>query len=144
MPEKCRVIICAYDPMQVRGYLKSGERSLWWYLPDELYADYEPKPGDTVKGTLNAVYNAKGEKVSEGLGDFAWPCSRETGLAVLVPADFTIAHELTAFHFLEMEIKSIVRADGAETEVYRGEVKERKVWPADKMQLKYSVAFMAP
>jgi hypothetical protein len=132
--------------MQVRGYLKSGERALWWYLPDELYADYQVQPGDRIKGTLKAIYNAKGEEVPVEDRDFTWPASKETGFAVLVPADFAIKYQLTAFHFLEMEIHSIIRADGNQpaTEVYRGEMKERKVWPADKMKLNYSVAFMAP
>ncbi len=57
MPEKCRVNVCGFDPMLVRGYIKTGYRALWWYLPDELFADFDVQIGDKVKGTLSKIIN---------------------------------------------------------------------------------------
>ncbi len=48
MAEKCRVGVCGYDPVLVKGYVKTGDRCLWWHISDELYEEYKVKPGDTV------------------------------------------------------------------------------------------------
>ncbi|MBC7104322.1 MAG: hypothetical protein H5T97_00105 [Firmicutes bacterium] len=171
MPEKCRVVICGFDPMLVRGYVKTGERALWWYLPDELYEDYKVKPGDKIKGKLMAVYNAKGERrvaterppmisgeedwsapdASKGWGPnavagdpFTWSTTKETGLAVLLPPEVITRYGLTEFHFLELVIEKIVRASGEEVDVYPGEEKCRKWWPEEKMKLHYYVEYVAP
>jgi hypothetical protein len=145
MPEKCRVNVVGFDPMLVKGYIKTGERALWWYLPDQLFEDYQVKPGDTIKGTLYAIYNPKAEKVWDEAVPFAWPTTRETGMAVLLQSDVILKYQLTAFHFLELVIEKIVRASGEEVEVYPGEEKlSAKFWPEDKMKLHYSVAFAAP
>lgn len=144
MPEKCRVNVCGFDPMLVKGYIKTGERALWWYLPEELHQDYEVKPGDTIKGTLFAVYSPKAEPVMSEATPFAWPTTKETGMAVLMSSEQILKYQLTAFNFLELQVDTIVRASGEEVEVYPREVKQRKFWPEDKMKLHYSVAFAAP
>ena len=36
--------------MLVKGYVKTGYRALWFNLPDELFEDFEVKPGDKVQG----------------------------------------------------------------------------------------------
>lgn len=145
MPEKCRINVVGFDPMLVKGYIKTGERGLWWYLPDQLYADYAVKPGDTVKGTLLAIYNAKAEPVMSEATPFAWPTTKETGMAVLLQSPVIMQYQLTAFHFLELVIEKIVRASGEEVDVYPGKEKlSVKFWPEDKMKLHYAVAFAAP
>mgnify|MGYP000241751874 CR=1 FL=1 len=172
MPEKCRVGVCGFDPMLVRGYVKTGARALWWYLPDELYEDYKVKPGDKVKGKLFAVYNPKGEMrvateqptfsgeaaeeawyppdkvppdVNAVAGEtFTWPASRETGFAIVLPPETITKYGLTEFHFLELVIEKIIRASGEEVEVYPGEEKCRKWWPDDKMKLRYYLEYVAP
>jgi len=144
MPEKCRVGVCGFDPMLVRGYVKTGARALWWYLPDGLYEDYQVKIGDTVKGKLLAVYNYNGEKTAAPNEPFAWPTSKETGLAVLFTPEAITKYQLTEFHFVELVIEKIARASGEEVEVYPGEEKQTKWWPEDKMQLKYHLDYVAP
>lgn len=145
MPEKCRVNVCGFDPVLVKGYIKTGERALWWYLPDQLFEDYEVKPGDTVQGTLLAVYNPKAEKVWSEAVAYAWPTTKETGMAVLMTSDEILKYQLTAFHFLELTVEKIVRSSGEEVEVYPGEEKiSAKFWPEDKMKLSYFAAFAAP
>ncbi len=163
MPEKCRVVVCGFDPMLVRGYLKTGARALWWYLPDELYEEYQVKPGYKVKGKLLAVYNPRGEMraahptesfdwappvsaPSEVVGEpFTWDVSQETGLAVVLPSQTIIKYGLTEFHFLELVIESIVKDNGEEVEVYPGEERlSTKWWPEDRMKLDYYIEFVAP
>lgn len=173
MPERCRVILCGFDPMLVRGYVKTGERALWWYLPDELYEDYKPMPGDKIVGKLLAIYDGDGNKVEEPNLDVEWPTTKETGYAVLVPASVIVKYKLTTFHFIEFEIQKIKKLRGyvekeltvsdevAETadtgptekikepvyeeiEVYPGEIKQRKWWPDSKMKLHYKVPFVPP
>ena len=39
MPETMRTILVGFDPVLVRGYVKSGARALWFYLPEELYKE---------------------------------------------------------------------------------------------------------
>ena len=94
MPEKCRVSVCGFDPMLVKGYVKTGYRALWFYLPDEIFKEFDVKIGDKVQGKL-----------------FEWNCSKETGYAVLIPAETIVKYELTEFHFVELELTHIVRGD---------------------------------
>ncbi len=163
MPAKCRVVVCGFDPMLVRGYLKTGVRALWWYLPDEIYEEFKIKSGDKIKGKLLAVYNPKGEMKpahptekfewtpaamvpSEVVGDpFTWETSKETGLAVVLPPDVIIKYGLTEFHFIELVIEKIIKASGEEIEVYPGEEKiTSKWWPENRMKLSYYIDFVAP
>jgi hypothetical protein len=155
MPEKCRLGVCGFDPMIVRGYVKTGYRALWWYLPDELYADYDVQIGDKVKGTLLKVINGKEEVTASPNEPFEWVTSKETGYAVLIPATVITKYELTEFHFFELQIDQILRKelggpkgrdqDEFETvDVYPGETKCRKWWPDGKMKLKFSIAYVAP
>ncbi len=137
MPEKCRVIVCGFDPMLVRGYLKTGERALWWHLPDELYEDYKVQPGDTISGKLLAVYNGDGEKVATPNEPFTWQASKESGLAIVLPPEVISKYKLTEFHFLELSIEKV-----RDEEVYPGEEKQRKWWPDDKMKLAYKVDYI--
>ncbi len=163
MPAKCRVGVCGFDPMLVRGYLKTGVRALWWYLPDEIYEEFKVKPGFKIKGKLLAVYNPKGEmraahptekfewtpsvmSPSEVVGDpFTWMTTKETGLAVLLPPEVIVKYGLTEFHFLELVIESIGKENGDEVEVYPGEERiASKWWPENRMKLHYYIEFVAP
>ncbi|MHC1730097.1 MAG: hypothetical protein AB9866_29550 [Syntrophobacteraceae bacterium] len=139
MPEKCRLSVCGFDPMIVRGYLKTGARALWWYLPDDVYEDFKVKSGDTVIGKLLAVYNPKGEQTAAPNENFRWLTTKETGYAVQLPSEAITKYELTEFHFVELEINHI-----NEMEVYPGETKQSKWWPTEKMKLSYSIAYIAP
>ncbi len=139
MAEKCRVILCGYDPMLVKGYVKTGERALWWHISDELFETYNVKPGATVAGTLLAVYNSEGAKVATPNDPFEWKTAKESGLAVLLPPEVIIKYQLTEFHFLEMQIEKI---DGKP--VYPGEEKiSAKFWPEDRMKLEYKLAYIS-
>ncbi|MGE5139971.1 MAG: hypothetical protein ACM3JD_10935 [Rudaea sp.] len=168
MPEKCRVVVCGYDPILVRGYVKTGERALWWHLPDELYEDYKVKPNDSVCGSVQAVYDGEGKPVATPNESFSWKASKESGLAVLLPPDFITKYRLTEFHFLEMTLDTIVRsteqvnlqleperlgeeADNESAEsidvpkeeaIYPGQVKQRKWWPEERMKLDYKLAYV--
>ncbi|MBM4276033.1 MAG: hypothetical protein FJ134_16480 [Deltaproteobacteria bacterium] len=155
MPEKCRVGLCGFDPMIVRGYVKTGFRAIWFYLPDELFADYDVQIGDRVKGTLLGVINGKEEKTFSPNEPFEWLASKETGYAVLVPPDAITKYELTEFHFVELQIDQILRKEAGgpigrdqdeftAVDVYPGEVKQRKWWPDGKMKLKYILPYAAP
>ncbi|MFQ5855184.1 MAG: hypothetical protein ACE5LU_06030 [Anaerolineae bacterium] len=138
MPEKCRVGVCGYDPMLVRGYVKTGERALWWHIPDEIYEEYQVKPGDTVEGTLLKVYNAGGEEVAAPNEAFTWKASKESGLAILLPSEAITKYKLTAFHFLELEVAKV-----GGNPVYPGEEKiSTKWWPTEKMELAYKVDYI--
>lgn len=139
MPEKCRVGVCGFDPMLVRGYVKTGYRALWWYLPDELFADFKPSPGEKIMGKLLAVYNYKGEKTAEPKEPFEWETAKESGLAVVIPGEAITKYELTEFHFLELVIEKVAKKD-----VYPGEEKKRKFWPEKKMKLEFHLDYMAP
>lgn len=144
MPEKCRVSVCGFDPMLVRGYVKTGFRALWFYLPDELYADYDVKIGDKIQGKLLAVWNPKEEKTHEPNETFEWDTTKETGYAVLIPAEAITKYELTEFHFVELELTHIVTRDGKIQDIYAGETKQRKWWPDGKMKLSYYLPYAAP
>lgn len=137
MPEKCRVVVCGFDPMLVKGYVQTGARALWWHLPDELYEEYKVQPGDTVSGKLLAVYNGDGEKVASPNEEFTWQASKESGLAIVLPPEAITKYKLTEFHFLELSIEKV-----RDEEVYPGEEKQRKWWPDDKMKLAYKVDYI--
>lgn len=141
MPEKCRVGVCGFDPMLVKGYVKTGFRGLWWHISDEIYEDYNVKPNDKISGTLLKVYiGTTGEMTHEPKEDFEWQLSMESGLAVLLPAEAIVKYELTEFHFLELVVNKI-----NDQEVYAGEDKMSvKWWPEDKMKLHYTLDFIAP
>lgn len=166
MPAKCRVIVCGFDPMIVRGYLKTGERALWWHLPDKVYEDYKVKPGDTISGTLLAVYDGDGNKTATPNEPFSWKASKESGLAILLPPETISKYRLTEFHFLELSLDRITRVGEKvrveipmerlgeeaepeevielpkEEEIYPGKVEQRKWWPDDKMKLAYKVGYI--
>ena len=142
MPEKMRVILCGYDPMLVRGYVRAkNEEALWFYLPKELYEEYNLKPGDKVKGKVVRVYaGSTGEVVAEPNEEFEWETSRFTGMAVVVDHDFIARYKLTAWHFLELIVEKVVQ-DGNEVEIYPGETKERRVWAEDRLELSYTLPY---
>lgn len=148
MPEICRVGVCGFDPMLVRGYVKTGYRALWWYIPDGLYEDFNVSPGDAVKGTLLAVYNYKGEKTAEPKESFSWVTAKESGLAVVLPGEVITKFELTEFHFIELIIEKVAKMDNGNEieihEVYPGEEKKRKFWPEKAMKLEFHLDYMAP
>jgi hypothetical protein len=137
MPEKCRVGVCGYDPVLVKGYVKTGDRCLWWHISDELYAEYEVKPGDAVSGKILGIYDAAGKKVASPNEHFEWKCAKESGLAVLLPPETITKYKLTAFHFLEILVETVAGRD-----VYPGKEKMSvKWWPEEKMKLDYKVAY---
>jgi len=139
MPEKCRVGVCGFDPVIVKGYVKTGDRALWWHISDELYGEYKVKPGDSVSGTLLAIYDGEGKKTAAPGETFEWKVSKESGLAVLLPPDAITKFHLTAFHFLELLIEKV----RGET-VYPGKEKmSTKWWPDDRLKLDYKVAYIA-
>ncbi len=138
MSEKCRVGVCGFDPMIVKGYVKTGERALWWHLSDEVYEQYKVKAGDTVSGTLLAVYNGEGVRTSTPNEPFEWKTAKESGLAVLLPPAFITKYQLTEFNFVELRIDKI-----AGQSVYPGEEKvSAKWWPEEKMKLDYKVGYI--
>ena len=140
MPEKCRVGVCGFDPMLVKGYAKAGARALWWHISDELYEEFDMKPGMKVSGKLLKIYSGKdGKEVASPNEDFEWETSKETGLVVVLPSDLIFKYELTEFHFMELLIEKI---DGKE--VYPGEEKQsKKWWPEDKMKLDFVLDYIA-
>jgi len=150
MPAKCRVIVCGFDPMLVRGYVKTGARALWWYLPDEIVEKYNTKPGDRIRGKVLAVYWGKdGKKVSSPNEPFEWRCTKETGYAVELPPEAIIKYQLTCSHFLELVIEEIVKGEDEEENeiipVYPGEeVISSKWWPEDMMVIDFAPPFQAP
>jgi hypothetical protein len=129
--------------MLVKGYVKTGYRALWFYLPDELYEDFDVKIGDKIQGKLLAVINPKEERTAEPNEQFEWLASKETGYAVLIPAEAITKYELTEFHFVELELTHVVRGDQI-TSIYPGETKQRKWWPDGKMKLSYFLPYAAP
>jgi hypothetical protein len=127
--------------MLVRGYVKTGARALWWHLPDEIYEEYNVKPGDPVTGTLLAVYNPDGEKTHSPNEHFEWSASKESGLAVLLPSEIITKYELTEFHFLEIDIVS-----AGNQKVYPGDEDRQssKWWPKEKMKLEFRIGYIPP
>lgn len=138
MPEKCRVGVCGYDPVLVKGYVKTGERALWWHLSDEVYEQYQVKPGDTVTGKILAIYDGTGTKTASPNEPFEWKCAKESGLAVLLPPATITKFKLSAFHFLELLVE---KAGGKD--IYPGkEQMSLKWWPDAKMKLDYKVPYI--
>jgi hypothetical protein len=141
MPEKCRVGVCGFDPMLVKGYVKTGFRGLWWHISDEIYEEYGVKPNDKISGKLLKVFTGKtGKMTHEPNEAFEWKLSMESGLAVLLPPEAIVKYELTEFHFLELVVEKI-----NDQKVYPGEQKtSTKMWPEEKMDLHYTLDFIAP
>nr|MBC8360888.1 hypothetical protein [Candidatus Desulfatibia profunda] len=145
MPEKCRIGVCGFDPMLVKGYVTTGFRGLWWHISDEIYEAYKVKPNDKITGKLHKVYKGAGKladvKVTyEPNVDFEWQMAKESGLAVLLPPKAIVDYQLTEFHFIEVTINTI-----AGKEVWPGETKTSvKMWPEDRMELPFVVDFIAP
>ena len=139
MPELCRVGICGFDPMLVKGYTAQNMRAIWWHISDELFEEFDMKPGMKVTGVLLKLYDGKdGLEFSAPNEDFEWETSKETGIVVLVPAAVVHAHKLTAFMFADLQIDTI---DGKA--VYPGEEKiSKKWWPDDKMKLAYVLDYI--
>jgi len=131
--------VCGYDPMLVKGYLVTGIRALWWHISDELYEEFDMKPGMKVCGTLLKVYNGKDGKESSAPNEtFEWETSKESGLVVVLPSDVIAKYKLTECHFVEMLIDKI---DGKD--VYPG--KERmseKFWPEERMKLDFVLDYI--
>ncbi len=140
MPEKVRLSVCGFDPMLVKGYVKTGYRALWFYLPDELWADYPVKINDKIQGKLLAVINPQEERTHEPNESFEWLASKETGYAILIPAETIVKYKLTEFHFMELSLDFWVSGDKV-TEIYPGETKQRKWWPDGKMKLSYTIPY---
>jgi hypothetical protein len=141
MPEKCRVGVCGFDPMLVKGYVKTGFRGLWWHISYEIYEEYGVKPNDKISGKLLKVYiGTTGEMTHEPNEPFEWKLSMESGLAVLLPPEAIVKYELTEFHFLELIVEKI-----NDQEVFPGEEKTSiKMWPEEKMKLHYTLDYIAP
>jgi hypothetical protein len=141
MPEKCRVGVCGFDPMLVKGYVKTGFRGLWWHISDEIYEEYGVKPNDKISGKLLKVFTGKtGEMTHEPNEPFEWKLSMESGLAVLLPPEAIVKYQLTEFHFLELIVEKI-----NDKEVWPGKEQiSTKMWPEDKMKLHYTLDFIAP
>ena len=141
MPERCRVGVCGFDPMLVKGYVKTGFRGLWWHISDEIYEEYGVKPNDKISGKLLKVFTGKtGEMTHEPNEPFEWKLSKESGLAVLLPPEVIVKYQLTEFHFLELIVDKI-----NDKEVWPGDDKiSTKMWPEDKMKLGFVLDFIAP
>jgi hypothetical protein len=139
MPEKCRVGVCGFDPMLVRAYAAADMRACWWHISDELFEEFDMKPGMKVSGKLLKIYSGiTGEESSAPNEAFEWECAKETGLVVLLPSAVITKHKVTGFQFFEMLIEKI---DGKD--VYPGEEKmSKKWWPDDKMKLDYTLDFV--
>ena len=139
MPEKCRVVVCGFDPMLVKAYVAANARACWWHVSDELYDEFKMQPRMKVQGKLLKVYSGKtGQEQAAPNEPFEWECSRESGLVVLLPSDVIKNYKLTEFHFLELMIDKI---DGKD--VYPGqEKKSKKWWPDDKLKLGYALDYI--
>ena len=139
MPEKCRVVVCGFDPMLVKAYAAADMRACWWHISDELFEEFDMKPGMKVSGQLQKIYSGiTGEEEAAPNEAFEWETAKETGLVVLLPSDVITKYKLTEFHFLEMVIEKI---DGKD--VYPGEEKvSKKMWPADMMKLDYTLDYI--
>lgn len=140
MPEKCRVVVCGFDPMLVKAYVAANARACWWHISDELYEQFNMKPKMKVQGKLLKIYSGKtGQEVSAPNEPFEWECAKETGLVVLFPADVIKNHKLTEFNFVELQIDKI---DGKD--VYPGQEKiSKKWWPDSKMKMSFTLDYIA-
>ena len=125
--------------MLVKGYIAQNMRAIWWHISDELFEEFDMKPGMKVSGKLLKLYaGTTGEESAAPNEDFEWETSKETGIVVLIPPDVVRAHKLTAFMFADLLIEKI---DGKD--VYPGEEKiSKKWWPDDKMKLDYTLDYL--
>ena len=139
MPEKCRVVVCGFDPMLVKAYAAANMRACWWHIPDALFEEFGMKPGMKVSGKLLKIYSGvSGEEEAAPNEAFDWECAKETGRVVLIPSDVITKYKVTAFHFFEMLVEKI---DGKD--VAPGEEKQSKNWwPDDKMKLDYTLDYI--
>ena len=140
MPEKCRVVVCGFDPMLVKGYTKANMRALWWHIPDALFEEFAMKPKMKVAGKVLKIYSGKTGKETASLNEaFEWECAKETGRVVVLPSPFILKYELTEFHFIELLVEKI---DGKD--VYAGKEKMSKNWwPDDKLKLDFVLDYIA-
>ena len=140
MPEKCRVVVCGFDPMLVKAYAAANMRACWWHIPDALFEEFNMKPGMKVKGKLLKIYSGKtGEEEAAPNETFEWETAKETGRVVLLPSDVIKKFKLTEFHFVEMAIEKI---DGKD--VHPGkELQSKNWWPDDKMKLDFVLDYIA-
>ena len=140
MPELCRVGICGFDPMLVKGYTALNMRAIWWHISDELYDEFDMKPGMKVSGKLLKIYSGKtGAEEAAPNEAFEWECAKETGRVVLLPSDVITKFKVTEFHFFEMLIEKIDGKDVAPGK----EVQSKNWWPDDKMKLDYVLDYIA-
>ena len=139
MPEKCRVVVCGFDPMLVKAYAAANMRACWWHIPDALFEEFDMKPGMKVSGQLQKIYiGTTGEEVAAPNEAFEWDCAKETGRVVLIPSDVITKYKVTAFHFFEMLVEKIDGKDVAPGE----EKMSKNWWPDDKMKLDYVLAYI--
>jgi hypothetical protein len=138
MPEKCRVVVCGFDPMLVKAFVAANARACWWHISDELYQEFNMQPRMKVHGKLLKIYSGKTGQETEAPNEpFEWECAKETGLVVLLPADVIKQHKLTEFHFVELLIEKI---DGKD--VYPGEERmSKKWWPDNKMKMAFTLDY---
>ncbi len=139
MPEKCRVGVCGFDPMLVKAYAAANMRACWWHISDELFEEFDMKPGSKVSGKLLKIWSGiTGEEEAAPNEAFEWECAKETGLVVILPSDLISKYKVTAFHFFEMLVEKINGKD-----VYPGEEKmSKKWWPDDRMKLDYTLDYI--
>ncbi len=139
MPEKCRVVVCGFDPMLVKAYVAANARACWWHVSDELYEEFKMKPRMKIQGKILKVYSGKtGQETAAPNESFEWECSNESGLAVVLPSDVIKKFQLTEFHFLELMIDKV---DG--NDVYPGQEKmSKKWWPDEKLKLNYTLDYI--
>jgi len=170
MPEKCRVVVCGFDPMLVKAYVAANARACWWHVPDELYNEFNMKPGMKVKGRLVKVYSGKtGEEQPPPSEPFEFQSDVEadesdvvfrepdTNTQAAVPSEpfewecskesglvVVLPSEVIKRHKLtEFHFLELIidRIDGIE--VYPGQMKiSKKWWPDDKLKLSYTLDYI--
>ncbi|MFQ6050092.1 MAG: hypothetical protein ACE5K4_00185 [Candidatus Hydrothermarchaeota archaeon] len=128
MPQKLRTICCGYDPILVRGYVRTGEQALWIYMPKELYQEMNVPTNTPVELTLHKVYDYEGNVVAEPEKKYTWNTSNNSGMSIVIPGEVITEFKLTAWHYLELTIEKIGGKD-----VYPGETKEQ-MWPMEKIK----------
>jgi hypothetical protein len=136
MPEKCRVGVCGFDPMLVKGYVKTGERGLWWHMSDELYEELGVKPGTPVSGKILAIYDCEAKKVASPNDAFDWKTSKESGLVVLLPpGDHQVQVDGVPF-------PGTPRGKDRRQEVYAGQEKMSMKWWRGENEAQYKVGYI--
>jgi hypothetical protein len=133
------VVVCGFDPMLVKAYAAADMRACWWHISDELFEEFDMKPGSKVSGKLLKIYSGiTGAEEAAPNEAFEWETAKETGLVVLLPSAVITKYKVTEFHFFEMLIEKI---DGKD--VYPGEEKmSKKWWPDDKLKLDYTLDYI--